>query len=506
MTPSGGRRDRLVVSRLRRTVADVLDRCGLRGGRIVAAVSGGQDSLALLDALFAVRADLKLELACAHFDHRLRGADSDADAEFVREFCETLGIECLLGTADRPPDSTDGRWSEEAARDARYAFLVGVNERLGADAVVLGHTATDQAETVLMNIVRGSGLPGLSGMRDDTRRRSDGGSVRLIRPLLSVPRKTTADYCRALALSPRIDATNDGVEFARNRVRNTVIPLLRTFNPEVEDALIRLAENAGQAMRFVEAEADLVHADLVAESEGGATIDGGAADLHPSVLAVVIRRAICGLRGDLRDVRQGHVDQVAELLAGPAGRSADLPGGIRARSLPDGVILRRGDAARPPPLTGEYPVTVPGETAMPGWTIEASVVGRAEGNGGPGSSPAAFPIASPVSSPIASPVSSIGSSPASSTAVRLHLALTEGRMWVRGWRPGDRIRPLGMAGTKKVQDLFVDDKVPRDERASTPVVVCERGIVWVVGSRQADWARVPSSAERWLRLEARRLP
>ena len=201
------------------------------------------------------------------------------------------------------------------------------------------------------------------------------------------------------------------------------------------------------------------------------------------------------------------MDQVAELLAGPAGRSADLPGGIRARSLPDGVILRRGDAARPPPLTGEYPVTVPGETAMPGWIIEASVVRRAEGNGdGPGSSPVASPIASPVSSPIASPVSSIGSSPASSTAVRLHLALTDGRMWVRGWRPGDRIRPLGMAGTKKVQDLFVDDKVPRDERASTPVVVCERGIVWVVGSRQADWARVPSSAERWLRLEARRLP
>jgi len=473
-TESAGKPKQVVVE-LRRAVSGILRRSRLDDTKFVVAVSGGQDSLALLDALHALRGDLVRELVCAHFDHRLRGVASRADAEFVKSLCDSYGVECVLGAADpEVPLAT-----EEKARDARYAFLAGVAGRAGTDAVALGHTASDQAETVLLNLMRGTGLTGLAAMRPESRRVIDGASLRLIRPLLSVSRADTLAYCEAVDLVPRVDVSNDSERFTRNRVRSSLVPLMRTFNPRVEDSLVRLATNAAQALDHIEAETDAAWAGNVTEDGDTVTLQAGAASLPAPVLAAMVRRTVAMLRGDLTNVRQGHVDEVMALLTGNAGVRVDLLGGLRATSRPEGVVIRRFDGVTIATLSGEYRVDVPGELHLPGWNISAELV---ETDG-----PSMASLAGP-----------------DGLTASLDPSLAQSPLWVRGWLPGDRIQPTGMAGTKKVQDLFVDEKVPREERTSIPLLVSERGVVWVVGHRIAEWARVPENAKLALRVRAER--
>jgi len=464
-----------LVGELRRSVADVLQRSRLKGGHLIVSVSGGQDSLAVLQALHALRDDFGLDLTCAHFDHGLRGVASGADADFVQQLCESYGVQCVLGAAD--PNVSLA--TEEAARDARYAFLAGDADRVGTDAVVLGHTATDQAETVLLNVMRGTGLTGLAAMRPDSRRAIGDSTLRLIRPLLTVSRAETLAYCEAVGLVPRVDGSNDSDEFTRNRVRSSLVPLMRTFNPRVEGALVRLADNAAQALELVEAEADEAWAGNVTENGDSVTIRAAARSLPAAVLAAMVRRAVGRLRGDLVDVRQDHIDDVMALLTGNAGLQVDLPGGLRARSRSGAVVIRRSGDAASPDISGEYRVVVPGELQLPGWTVSTEIVKS------DGLSIAALAV------------------PDGLTA-SLDPSLVQSALWVRGWLPGDRIQPMGMAGTKKVQDLFVDGKVPREERGSIPLLVNEHGVMWVVGHRVAERAKLPANAKLALRVRAER--
>lgn len=449
-----------VVGEVRRSIKNALDLSSGRYTRLVVAVSGGQDSLTLLDALVACRDEFSFELVCAHFDHGLRGAESDADAEFVRRLCESLDVECVLGKAE--PD--DRLSTEEAARDARYAFLASVADRIGTDTVALGHTATDQAETVLLNLVRGAGLPGLAAMRPVSLKVVGDNELRLVRPLLSVSRQDTAAYCQAVGLEPRMDASNLSDEFTRNRLRASVMPLLRTFNPQVELAFVRLADNAAQALELIDAEAADAWLESVTDTGDSVELSAAAASLPAPVLAALVRRAIATLRGDLRDVRQSHVDDVIALLTGHAGRMVDLPGSLRACAEADGTVIRRSGDAPAEALRGEHHVGVPGVVHLGGWTISAELVETSAEN---------------------------GRSDDESSTVLLDPALADGPLWVRGWLPGDRISPMGMAGTKKIQDLFVDEKVPRQERTAIPLLVNERGVAWVAGHRVADWAKLP---------------
>ncbi len=462
------------VRETRAAVAGALRRADLEGARLVVAVSGGQDSLALLDALCSLRGPLRLELVCAHFDHGLRGAESAADARFVRQHCERAGLECVAGAAE------EGRQirGEESAREARYGFLSLAVERAGAAAVAVGHSATDQAETVLLNIVRGAGLAGLSAMREDSVLPVGGRELRVVRPLLSVQRPALARYCQDAGLAPRLDSSNESGEFARNRVRRSLVPLLRTFNPAVEDALVRLAENASRAAELVESEAERLWPQCAREDGGSVSIARSASSLPPAVAGAIARRAVARVKGDLRDVRQGHVDAVADLLRGARGRTVRLPGGLEAVARGDAVVVRPGPPRAAGP-EGPLPLPVPGTATWSGWLISTSVEDAGDGDRPPADG---------------------------ALTARLDPALADGPLWVRGWIDGDRIQPSGMTGTRKLQDLFVDDRVPREERRSVPLVVSERGIAWVAGRRVAGWATAPRGAGRWLRVRAARPP
>ena len=479
------------VRRLHRNVALMMEGAGLGpAGLLVVAVSGGPDSLALLHALNHLREDLVLRLHCAHLDHGLRGDASVADAEFVAETCRELGIGFTVDRADVSSVSKERRLSlEEAARDVRFAFLARVVKEQRADAIALGHTADDQAETVLMRILRGTGITGLRGMESRSRRVIAGAEVVLLRPLLSVDRRTTEEYCRALELHPRRDESNLSPKMTRNRVRTELLPLMEQYNPAVRDALMRLSRSAAQDAAYIEVETDTIWPKLARRVPGGVAFDKNALmESAPALQSSLLRRAVLEVKGDLRNIDLSHIDDMARLADGPAGRSLDLPGGVRfSVGYSDVTLVLSGDAPESlPPLDGRHELAAPGETELPGWTASARLLDRSAS------------------------IELTGPDNASDEAIgREHTAYLDfdslgGRLRVRSRVDGDRFQPLGMSHTKKLQDFMVDSKIPRAWRDRVPLLVSSNGIAWVVGWRIAEWAKVRDGGGPCLELRFRR--
>ncbi len=290
------------------------------GDRVIVAVSGGPDSLALLYCLRSLSEELRLELMAAHFDHGLRKG-SHREAVFVRGIAEKLGLPFYAGGADVMKIRGGKGSLEEAARLARLDFLRRLAKKLKAGKVALGHNMDDQAETVLMRILRGSGLAGLSGM---SALKELEGCV-FIRPLMEVKRAEIERYLRSLKLRPFRDPSNSDESFFRNKLRRRLIPLLeKEYNPRVKEVLSSLADNVSCDYDYV-----LSRARLVAG-------DGGAAPLktvsllrmHPSLRRMVIRLRIGALQGSTRRITSKHMEEIEDMLANrPSGSLVDLPKG-----------------------------------------------------------------------------------------------------------------------------------------------------------------------------------
>ena len=461
-------------ARLRSRVRAALQDAGLaRGSLLVVAVSGGPDSLALLHALHSLSTEMGLRLHGAHLDHGLRGNDSAADARFVAAEFRRLGLPGTCERADVAADRRERKLSlEEAARDVRYAFLARVAGRQGADAVALGHTADDQAETVLMHLLRGSGLTGLRGMSPLTHRTFPHGSVALVRPLLDVTRAEVAEFCRELGLAPRDDASNASTDMLRNRVRLELIPHLETYNPSLRRALLRLARSSARDLAYIDGQVDAAMTLVASPFTEGIAIDrDGFSRLHPAIQSHALRRAFAMCRGSARDLEQYHVDQMARLIGGRAGTSLDLPGGVRFLVEYERALLSRGlrDACPLPNLDGCHVLAIPGESRAGPWRVTVRYAG----------------LDAP---PETTPPRELSDGPP--FAARLDAARVGASVWLRTRAPGERFQPLGMFHTKKLQDFMVDEKIPREWRERVPLLVTPRGVAWVVGCRVAEWARL----------------
>ncbi len=472
------------VTKVEREVARALRDAGLTESRLVPAVSGGPDSLALFHALLRLRAELGLELHGAHLDHGLRGDEGRADARFVAGTFLEAGIGYTVEAADVGAYQRDHKLSvEEAARDVRYDFLGQVAADQEADTIALGHTSDDQAETVLMHVVRGSGLTGLRGMEPVSSRELADREVKLVRPILELSRADTLAYCEALSLEPRLDASNLSDEYTRNRVRNALLPVLEELNPSIRDALVRLSRAASQDLAHLDETVDSVWDPTVSLQSGRADVDRNAAsDLSPAVLSHLLRRCIEAVKGDLNGIAQVHVDAMTEALNGDAGKSLDLPEGLTFEVGYDTASIVGGDVDPTPlpPIGGSHAITVPGTTGAGRWTVTATLV-------------------APES---ASPRENVGAADYApdglqasfdADAVSLQLVL-------RARLPGDRFQPLGMTDSKKVQDFMVDSKVPRRWRDRVPIIEANGRVLWVAGWRIADWAKVTAETERVLVL------
>jgi tRNA(Ile)-lysidine synthase len=322
-----------------------------RDAPVVVAVSGGPDSMALLHAMLAWRERTKHgstpgerapRVIAAHVDHGLRGSASDEDAAFVRAQAEAWGAEVAIVTAaisERARARAAGGAAVEAdARRARYAALRAIAERAGADRILTAHTADDQAETVLLRMVRGSGLRGLAGMAPLSRVQG----LRVARPLLAVTRRQVLAYVGRHAIPHRLDATNDATAAARNYVRHEIVPRLEArLNPAVRNALLRAAANFREADAYLERRAARIYRRLRIEGdETKISLDAPGLLLYPKLLRTyVFRRAVRELNGNLRDVATVHLHAIHELAHAHRGHTAMLPGGVRVRHERDRVTL-----------------------------------------------------------------------------------------------------------------------------------------------------------------------
>jgi tRNA(Ile)-lysidine synthase len=331
----------------------------LRGERVLVAVSGGADSTALLLALEELKGKglLGVELKAAHLDHGLRGEEGAGDARWVERVAREHGFECVVGRASVSERAREARENlEQAARRARYEFLAGAAREWGARAVLAAHTLDDQAETVLLRLLRGSGAEGLGGMVAE-RTLEEGGDVYLRRPLLTWARRAdTEGYCRERGVEFRADEMNRDERFARVRVRHKLLPLLESFNPRAAEALARTAsllrEDSAALDELAAALLEEARAEVgTGEGEGTAGAASDACPLRVEALAragVALRRRALRLwlaraRGDLRRLSSAHLLGVERLLAGErGGRVAELPGGSRVERRRGLLHFRNG--------------------------------------------------------------------------------------------------------------------------------------------------------------------
>jgi tRNA(Ile)-lysidine synthase len=468
-----------LVARLEKLVARALLRAGYSGNEttLVVGVSGGPDSSALLYCLHRLSASHRLRLHVAHLNHDFRGEEAEADARFVASLAEELGLPATVEKRDPVAYQRERRISsfEQAARELRYGFLAEVAKKANAPAVAVGHTADDLAETVLMHILRGSGLHGLRGMTEISAWPwpENIKGVSLFRPLLEATKVEAAQYCRELGQSFREDSGNYLPQFTRNRVRHNLMPLLAAeYNPRIREALVRLAHTAALELDYLEQETDRTWHQVVSSVPNGLRFNRQALSvLHPLLQRLLLRRGYVHLKGDARRLGETHLQAMSEMAQGDAaGRTLALPDGLKLHTTYHYLELsRESQLLGPyPPLEGEYPLNLPTSetqiavTEVQGWRVTAQV----------------FP--------------SSQNQPLSGDAFTAYLDLDSlgKEIYVRSRRPGDRFQPLGMQHQKKLQDFFTDARVPRGWRDRVPLLVSERGIAWVVGYRIAEWAKV----------------
>ena len=310
-----------LVSRMRAEVDRVLSaEFAGRGDSLLVAVSGGPDSLCLADAALALAPERGLRVTIAHLDHSLRGQAGRDDAEFVRSFADERGVPCVVDVADVAALARDRKVSiEVAARDARYAFLARAAGQCSARAVALAHHADDQAETVLLRLLRGTGAIGLRGMQVRGPLPGDPGLIAL-RPLLRVTRADIDQYCRDQKLQPRHDATNDERQHARNRIRHELLPILEQYNPNIRAALARLADTIEGEVEIVEAAARDAFDRIAAVETGAVRIDRPAwRALSIGLQRETLREAVRRLHGDATNLPYAAVEEARDVLNSDAG-------------------------------------------------------------------------------------------------------------------------------------------------------------------------------------------
>jgi tRNA(Ile)-lysidine synthase len=450
-------------------VRHTLERVGVRpGAAMVVALSGGADSVALLHALVELRESCGLRLTAAHLNHALRGDESDCDQRFCRDLCARLKVEFVVERATELVAQMPNL--EEAARQARHEFLNRAAVQTGSDYVALGHHADDQAETVVMRLLRGAGVAGLSAMAET-------GPGRLIRPLLSLSRGDILSYLEEIGAAFVTDASNFSSALLRNRIRHDLLPTLnREYAPGTSRRLAALAAEMQSVDSFLSRAAAR---ELSAMVPAGGQLDlSRFARVDPALRLSVLRQYLATHLGSLRRVNRDHLEGLSHLcLAGPVNGEISLPGGRRAVRQYD--RLRIADRAPAVRANFSTPLCFEGTTeiAEAGLAFEASLVGAGE-------------VAMPSDH---------------SAALFDVQAIAADGLTARNVKPGDRIRPLGMAGTRKVKDVFIDKKLPLGLRGRFPVVAMGARIVWLPGILRGDGALVSKASRTVLQIRARQL-
>lgn len=431
------------------------------GDHLLVGVSGGADSVALLLCLCELAAPLAVKLTVAHLNHGLRGQAADEDAHFVADLCGRLAIPVVTGKVDVAARRKESHESlQQAARAERFRFFAAICREQGQNKIALAHHQGDQVETILLNLIRGTGLQGLAGMKPLERGLF---GLTLIRPLLSVDRVDILAFLAERGQGYREDYTNLDTKYRRNLVRHEVLPLLSGINSDVAGALLRVGDHARAADDYISLQAASPWQESYRSLPYGT---GLRADVllacHRALGARLLAWAYAKEREGEGDLETVHIEACRRLLNSQTGRRIHLPGHITALRTRDCLVFYR--ERREPDTPFELELTLPGEVTLPdGSTLTAEPVEHL---------PAGYP---PPSAPQA------------------YVAGLNHLLKVRNRRPGDTYIPLGASGHKKLKRSMSEAEIPLPWRDRLPVVVADGRVVWVPGLRIAEEFRVPET-------------
>jgi tRNA(Ile)-lysidine synthase len=459
-----------LLQRVQQTIRDY--RMLEHGHTVLVAVSGGADSMALLHMLWRLRELYGLQLCVAHLNHQMR-PDAAEDARFVETAARHLGVRCIGDTRDVPAyQRQHGLSPEDAARRLRYAFLRAAATQLGADRIAVGHTADDQAETVLFHLLRGSGLRGLGGIP------AVHGPI--VRPLIHVSRADVMRYVQTHRVRFREDPSNQQRHYTRNRIRLDLLPALqRHYNPHLLSTLCRTAQLLADDEAALQS---LAHQRFLAArlptTPGGMALQVAELTTLPVALQRrVLREALAEVMGDLRGITAAHIAAALALLRPEAGnRRVMLPRRVVVERRYDTLLAHRQAPRTAGPVDAALPVPGVCRVEALGVMITSDLLPR-------------HAVAGPF------PQGDVTWLDADSVGRDVR---------VRTRRAGDRLQPLGSVYTKKLKAFLIDAKIPQAVRDRLPLVVTGRGIAWVAGVRPAEWAKVTPATRAILRLQVSR--
>jgi tRNA(Ile)-lysidine synthase len=494
---------------LLRHFQDALRAMGIaQGQRVVVGVSGGPDSLALLHLFVQSRESLGIVPTAAHVHHGIRGEAADADASFMADIGQEWRVDCRIERVDVPALARDHGYSlEEAARKARYSVMSQIASEVGAEILAVAHHADDQAETILLHLLRGAGLAGLRGMLPVTTLSAAHvlgdleAGLTIIRPLLDIPREDILAYCDDHGLRPRIDETNDELSLLRNRVRHTIMPMLRELRPS-------LSQQLGQTARLLQADFDALEMQineawkelLVQNAEGAVSLHRDRWKALPLALRRgTIRRAVAHLTGSTENVSFQHAENAVQVgMNGNSGAQASLPNGM---SLTVGYDVLRIALPDHEPAAPDWPLLATG-TMIPlemgvlhslGPDSEWGFIGEVYEGPREG---AAWEAILRDRWQVVIDADSLPEAGIASLSLRTR-------------RPGDRLQPQGVDGTQKLSDFLINAKVPAIWRDRLPLLVTGpegKLILWVCGFRTDARFVVRPTTQRVVALRFERLP
>lgn len=444
------------------------------GDGIIVALSGGPDSMCLLHVLYSLKERYDLTLYAAHINHMLRGAESDKDEEVCREFCKSTGIEFFSRSVDIDTMAVErGISTEMAGRDARYEFFEELLERLGADKVAVAHNLNDQAETLLMRLMRGTGIEGLVGIkpvRDEI----------FIRPIINITRDEIEEYCEVNSLPARIDKTNFEPIYSRNKIRLELIPYIeKNFNSDIITTLSRMCELIKKDEDFIQENVTKLFEKVCDISEEKVIIYSDAFNLHPAVTSRIIRKALLIFKGDINNLQSIHIENVIKIQNSSTGKFTIVPKDIVITNVYGNIeITKKVQKSKDKKLlSGECINLILGDNYVEemGINIKIKLVSDYKSMNFKGKENIKY----------------FNYDGVNNISVRVR-------------RNGDKFTPIGMKGSKKLKDIFMDLKIPREERSLVPLLCFDEDISWIVGYKISDKYKIHEGVKNIIEVTVER--
>lgn len=446
--------------------------------KILVALSGGPDSICLLNILFELKEELNIEIAAAHLNHLLRGQDSFDDEEYVINVCSRMGIKCFVKRVDINEYSKQQKLSSEmAGRNARYDFFDEILNKEGFDKVATAHNANDQAETILFRLMRGTGLEGLGGIkvsRDD----------KIIRPILCLSRKEVEEYVELKQLNPRIDKTNFEKIYNRNKIRLDILPYMKeNFNEDIIQTLNRMSLLLQKDNDFLENLALSLYNKYCIEYEEYFIIKKEAFKEEEPILTRLLRNIITRYSKSNYDFEMKHIYEIFYLAKKNSGKVIHLPNGIYAENIYGDIYIKskikKYDINNKEEEIILYKNSVNiNKIEFGNLNIKIQVINNYE-------------------------ASNINISQEHLTKY-FDFDKIKNSISIRNRRNGDKIIPLGMTGNKKVKDIFIDMKIPKEERDNIPILCFDDKIAWIIGIRTSEEYKITDKSKNILKVVIQR--